>query len=103
MPLTNMRTSAPVWAFLSMISFVASALALSLTGHDNSVLVPVLLSQIPSLVAALFSERAARDIRNGVVEQKAHAGAQSAINNPDTMKALLDMLENHLEKEDDSR
>lgn len=102
MPLGNMRTSAPIWAFLSIITFVGSAVVLSLTGHDNSILLPVLLSQIPSVVAALFSERAARDIRNGVVEEKAHAGASSAMNNPETLKALLDMLENHLEKDDDS-
>ena len=99
MPLGNMRTSAPIWAFLSIVTFVGSMVALTLTGHDNSVLVPVLLSQIPSVVAALFSERAARDIRNGIVEEKAQSGAHAALNDPATMSKIVSMLETHVDKE----
>ena len=94
-PLHRMRTSTPVYSLVTIVIFVASALVLILTGHEDNaggIFLASIFTTLPSLVAATMSERAARDIRNGVVEDKARAGAVKAMQNsgitPDTSEAL---------------
>lgn len=44
-------------------------------------IIGLIASTIPGLIAAVYSERASRDIRNGTVTDKAAEGAQKALDN----------------------
>lgn len=75
--------NAPLYALVASVVFVAAAVALVIFADpENSntmMLIGLLVSTIPSLVAAVFSERTARDIRNGVMVEKVREGAAQAI------------------------
>jgi hypothetical protein len=58
-------------ALLVLILFADPSRASSLEG--------TLIAVIPALIAAGYSERTSRDVRNGVVEAKAQAGAAAAL------------------------
>lgn len=84
------KASAPVAVFSSIVALIALVVALiiglALGGDLNSSTTPLIVSilglvgsTIPALIAAGFSERASRDIRNGVVTRKAHDGALQAL------------------------
>ena len=108
----------PIYAFGSLLLFVGAVLTLDLTGHgsDSPTFIALVVATIPSIVAALFAERSSRDIRNGVVQEKARHGAAKAIeesgaaeaaenaatavtDNAQAVATLISMLENHLDKE----
>jgi hypothetical protein len=77
----NPPTNRPVWAFASLVVFVGSLTLLYATGKDSGagLLIAVAVGNLPTLVAAVASEQAARDIRNGTVSRKAKEGALEAI------------------------
>lgn len=71
----------PLWSLLGLVIFVVSMVIVYITDHadDAGLLLALAASSIPSLVASLSAERAARDIRNGTVTQKAKEGTKQAI------------------------
>lgn len=71
----------PVWAFAALAVFVASLTILYATGRDSgaAIYIALIAANLPTLVAAVASEQAARDIRNGTVAEKARQGAVDAI------------------------
>lgn len=75
--------NAPLYALVATVVFVAAAVVLVIWGDlengNAMMLLGLLVTTLPSLVAAGFSERASRDIRNGVVVEKARQGALQAI------------------------
>jgi hypothetical protein len=75
--------NAPVLAIISALTLMAFAVVVIVTGYggesSGQLLVALILSTVPSLIAAAFAERASRDIRNGVVTAKARKGAQAAL------------------------
>lgn len=82
MPLNKMATSAPIYALGSILAFVAAVVILIVTNHEQGnggMFIAFAISTLPSLVAALFAERSARDIRNGVVQDKVRQGATDAL------------------------
>lgn len=74
-------THTPVYALASLVVFVAALTLLYLLDKADGagLLVAVAVGNIPTLVAAIASETAARDIRNGTVAEKARQGAVAAI------------------------
>jgi hypothetical protein len=96
---------------VSLFGIVAAALtALAITNRLDGRSTPLLVtligtvaSTVPAIMSAVFSERVMRDVRNGVLEDKARAGAVEAIraegvvtrNGPYadvTSRALLDLM-----------
>jgi hypothetical protein len=79
---------------------VALAIAGKLDARSTPLVVSMLsavLGMVPALFAAVYSERAVRDIRNGVLEDKARAGAARAIQDEnasgeDSARAVLELL-----------
>lgn len=73
----------PLYAFLATIVFLVGAVFLVIYAPANkegvALVIGIIISTIPSMVAAFASEKVSRDIRNGVVEEKAKAGATAAI------------------------
>lgn len=71
----------PVWSFAALAVFVVSLTILYATGKDSGagLFVALVVGNLPTLVAAIASEQAARDIRNGTVARKAKEGAMAAI------------------------
>jgi hypothetical protein len=81
-PLGNgVKTNTPLYSFATLALFVVGIVVLIVTDNedDGGLFIALAISTIPSLVASLFAERAARDIRNGVLQSKAKAGAQEAL------------------------
>lgn len=71
-------------ALFALILFAIVALAIGGGLTDQSTplvvtLVGLVVSTVPSLIAAAFAERASKDIRNGTVVAKAKEGAVEAI------------------------
>lgn len=71
----------PLYSLIATAIFVIAAVILLLFAPEGreTMFLSVFASTIPALVAAFAAERASRDIRNGVVEEKARAGATSAL------------------------
>lgn len=74
-------TNAPVYSIITIALFLASMTVIIVTGHtgDGGLLIGLGISTLPSLVASVYAERTARDVRNGVVQEKARQGASEAI------------------------
>jgi hypothetical protein len=85
------RTNTPLYALVASIVFVIAAVLLVLYAPPGreTVILGLIASTLPSLVAAFASERASRDIRNGVVEAKVREGTKTALK--DT--GVLDVVE----------
>lgn len=73
----RLNSNLPIYALICAVAFFALAVAaLAVVDLDDNttpgllMLVGLVVTTVPSLVAAAFSERAARDIRNGTVTQK---------------------------------
>lgn len=74
----------PLYATICAVAFVACAVLLVLFADPHSsqsimIVLGLIVTTLPSLVASIFAERASRDIRNGVLEEKAKSGAAQAI------------------------
>lgn len=76
-------TNAPVYALGSAVICLAAGVVVVLSGNGGknggALLIGLVVSTIPSLIAAAFSERVARDVRNGTVTEKARKGAHMAL------------------------
>jgi hypothetical protein len=76
----KLESNTPVYSLLALVVFVVGLLSLFLTDRaDPSLFVAIALANIPTLTAALFAERASRDIRNGTVTEKVRQGTTTAI------------------------
>lgn len=79
----NVPPNAPVAALGTAALLIVAGVVLVLSGHgganDGSLLVGLVVTTIPSLLAAGYAERASRDVRNGTVTEKARQGARKAI------------------------
>lgn len=74
------KNNLPVMAMASVVVFIIAGVVLTVTGHmSDNVMTGLIVSTIPSFIAAAFSERAARDIRNGVVQDKTRQGVHEAL------------------------
>lgn len=75
--------STPFYTLATTLIFLAAAVVLALTDAANAgggaVLLAFLISTMPSLVAAGFSERVSRDVRNGTIVEKARQGTVQAL------------------------
>jgi hypothetical protein len=70
----------PLFSLLALLAFLAVIVVVLVTGYgDHAMFWPLVATSIPSLVAAIASETAVRDIRNGTVVEKARQGASQAI------------------------
>ena len=73
----------PVLAIVTALSLVGFAVVVIVTGYGTSrngaLLIGLVLTTVPSVIAAAFAERVSRDVRNGVVETKAQRGAEAAL------------------------
>lgn len=86
-PIRQVPRVAGIVAAVALLAIVAAVVvALSITkalDNRSTPLVVTLLSIVgtafPALVAAAYSERAARDIRNGVVREQVRRGSREAI------------------------
>ena len=73
----------PWWTMAGAVALIALAVVLLLapikdTGHVDAIL-SIIIAAVPGLIAASFAERASKDIRNGVVVDKARIGANAAL------------------------
>lgn len=80
-------TTQPIYALLALVVFVGALLTLYLTGRDSGagLFIALAVSTLPSLVASLAAERAARDIRNGTLRKKVKEGTLQAIDESGVM------------------
>jgi uncharacterized membrane protein YjjP (DUF1212 family) len=78
------------------LGVIASVTALVVTGHANESTVTVLVGLIPGLIASGYAERTNRDVRNGVVQEKAKTGAAAAL----TETGVQPKIENLVQKVD---
>ena len=75
--------STPIYSLGALTLFLTFATILILTDHADTgsglAILTVLIANTPGMIAAIFSERASRDIRNGVVMDKARQGSVEAL------------------------
>lgn len=77
-------TNLPVFSLLAAVAFLALGVA-ALIFVDASrmpqvlILIGLVASTIPSLIASAYAERTNRDLRNGVVEAKVKSGVKDAL------------------------
>ena len=76
----------PIWTLISAVVLVITlGIILLVTPPDRftsggiSIFIALVVSTVPSLIAAATAERTSKDIRNGVVVEKAREGAVQAI------------------------
>lgn len=64
-----------------VLIIVGATVVISGNGGENggAILIGLVVTTIPSLIAAAFAERNAKDIRNGTLTDKARQGAHAAI------------------------
>lgn len=79
-----MKSSTPFYAMICIVVMIVAAVVLLLfsnpaTAPSLTIVIGLIVTSIPSLVAAFHAERASRDIRNGVVVEKVKQGATQAI------------------------
>jgi hypothetical protein len=80
----SVRTNLPVFTLGAAVIFVMLAILGFIFIPANNViaqetLVGLIVTTVPSLIAAAFAERTGRDVRNGVMEQKVKDGATKAL------------------------
>lgn len=82
----NTRNNLPLYslgsAILLLLSAVIAVVVVDPSKQSTPVFISVMgliLTTVPSLLAAAFAERTARDVRNGVVEEKVRNGAHQAM------------------------
>lgn len=86
-PRSNMPTIAALAAAVMLVMLVAAVVVLLSLGNgldDKSTplvvsLVGVVITAVPALIGAAFSERASKDIRNGTLVAKTREGAAQAL------------------------
>lgn len=93
------RTNPPLYSLLSLVVLVGAVVALIVSGHANEsgVYIAVVAAAVPGLVAAASSERVARDIRNGVMQDKVRQGAHEAIAEAEVLTRPGPVVQSHLE------
>lgn len=81
-----MSGNRPLYTFLTVVVMLCVAGAVLIfapfdAAHntDLAIFFGILTSSLPGLVSAFFAERGSKDIRNGVVVDKAKQGASAAI------------------------
>lgn len=64
-----------------LLILVGGGVVMTGNGGENggAILIGLVVTTIPSLIAAAFAERNAKDIRNGTVTEKARQGAHRAL------------------------
>lgn len=79
----NRISNVPLYSLIATIALVVAAVVLVIFAPPDkqgfTVLLGLLVTTIPSVVASIYSERASRDIRNGILVEKAKEGAKEAI------------------------
>jgi len=79
----KVRINTPLVSLGSAILLVVVFVVLVETGHagqnGDNLLIGLLVTTIPSLIAAAYAERTSRDVRNGVLTQKAKEGTHQAL------------------------
>ena len=76
----SVKANTPLYALGAAVIFGGYAVVLVVTDHmDSTLFVGFLVTTLPSLVAAAFAERTARDVRNGVVQDKIRQGTHEAL------------------------
>jgi hypothetical protein len=80
------RTNLPVISIIAAVSLVGLAIVALIFVHLDDRTTPVFLSVIglivttvPSLIAAAYAERVSKDVRNGVVEDKVRTATKDAL------------------------
>lgn len=78
------KKGTPVLAVITVIAFLFTAVVLILFSNpsespETMTVIQLVVMTVPGLIAAAFAERASRDIRNGVIEEKAKEGAKQAL------------------------
>lgn len=107
---TPVRVNLPLASLVTAVTLVAIAVVALILVKPGAETTPVLISivglivsTVPSLIAAAYSERTSRDIRNGVVEAKMKTAARQALEEHQVLtrdgpfvgastQALLDLL-----------
>lgn len=73
----------PLYSMVTTGILVVAAVLLVIFGDPDKqgfmILLGLIVTTVPSVVSAIYSERASRDIRNGVVVDKVREGASQAI------------------------
>src|SRR6266542_805089 len=76
----------PLWSLFSAVALIVTlGVVLLVVPPDRmsssqlAIFVALIVSTVPSLLGAAYAERTARDVRNGVVAEKAREGAVQAI------------------------
>jgi hypothetical protein len=78
------RTNTPVFSLLAAILLIGLAIVGLVVVPDSRqnqlyIIVGLIVTTVPSLIAASYAERIGKDIRNGVLTQKVQEGAQAAL------------------------
>lgn len=73
----------PLFSLIATVVFVLAAVVLLLFAEPGreTLFFAILASTLPTLVAAFSAERTNRDVRNGVITDKARQGAEQALDN----------------------
>lgn len=73
----------PLYALIAAVIFIIAAVVLAVIAPPDSestvIVIGLIASTIPSLVAAFASEKTNRDIANGVLTEKARVGTRQAL------------------------
>lgn len=69
-------------AFLFVVSVLGAVILVDFNAHTTPIIISIVglvISTVPSMISSAYSERASKDIRNGVVTEKAKVGALEAL------------------------
>lgn len=89
-PPRHVKPNAPHVAIIATVVLVLGGLGAALLAEDErslQLIIGLVISTVPALVAAAYAERASRDIRNGTVTQKAREGTTRALRDTGMVEA----------------
>lgn len=90
--MTTPAHNVPLYALGLSALLVIAMIVLVVTGKagesGTGLFVGLILSTLPSLLAAVFSERVSRDVRNGVVAEQSRQGAVKALDETGVIEAV---------------
>lgn len=81
----------PHYAMIATVLLIVGGIVAAMVANDDkslSLLLGLIVTTVPSLLAAGYAERASRDIRNGTITEKAREGAEQALNDTGVTQAV---------------
>lgn len=97
----NVPKNTPIFAYGAAVLLTAFAVVVIVSGNggknSGQLLVGLIITTVPSILAAGFAERVSRDVRNGTVVEKSRQGTHQALHEAGVITRSGPVVTQHLQ------